>query len=139
MPWTAPAYDQREVTADPERYCMSSLTGRDAAGRMQEASCSCFTEQGTRYELDQPQCRTVARHGAPYHPYGRTGRVASNSNNDRSHSSQWPGNTPTLAAWSARRYEHMAHSQSRHRPRAAVSPVPLVRCLALRSQEQGVM
>ncbi|MGV7173825.1 zonular occludens toxin domain-containing protein [Xanthomonas axonopodis] len=74
MPWTAPAYDQREVTADPELYCMSSLAGRDASGRMQEASCTCFTEQGTRYELDQPQCRTVARHGAPYNPYGRRGQ-----------------------------------------------------------------
>lgn len=74
MPWTAPAYDDRQATADPELYCMSSLAGRDAYGRHQEASCTCFTEQGTRYELTQPECRTVARHGAPYNPYGSRGR-----------------------------------------------------------------
>jgi len=71
MPWTAPAYDDRSITADPELYCMSSLEGRDAFGVHQQASCTCFTEQGTRYELGQPECRTVARNGAPYNPYGK--------------------------------------------------------------------
>lgn len=34
-----------------------------------EASCTCMTEQGTRYDLPQPMCRTLARNGAPYNPY----------------------------------------------------------------------
>lgn len=28
-----------------------------------------MTEQGTRYDLSQPECRTLARHGPAYNPY----------------------------------------------------------------------
>lgn len=69
MPWTAPIYDGAAPVGQPELYCMSSLEGKDAQGRHKDASCSCFTEQGTKYELSQPECRTVARNGAPYNPY----------------------------------------------------------------------
>lgn len=69
LPWTAPVYDQRPITADPQLFCMSSLEGRAADGSRLDASCTCLTEQGTRYELSQPECRTVARHGQPYNPY----------------------------------------------------------------------
>jgi len=69
MPWTAPVFDQRGITADPQLYCMSSLEGEVADGARREPSCTCLTEQGTRYELSQPECRTVARHGMPYNPY----------------------------------------------------------------------
>ncbi|MCD5967628.1 zonular occludens toxin domain-containing protein [Stenotrophomonas maltophilia] len=69
MPWTAPIYDQRGVTTDPQLYCISSLEGLDGEGKRTEASCTCLTEQGTRYELSQPECRTLARNGAPYNPY----------------------------------------------------------------------
>jgi len=72
MPWTAPVFDQRSITADPQLYCMSSLAGEDADGQQREPSCTCLTEQGTRYELSQPECRTVARHGMPYNPYRRS-------------------------------------------------------------------
>jgi len=48
---------------------MSSMGGVDAQGNKQEPSCTCLTEQGTRYEITQPECRTVARHGQPYNPY----------------------------------------------------------------------
>lgn len=65
-PWTAPVYDGRPVTADPQLYCMSSMPSPSEPG---EPSCRCLTEQGTRYELSQPECRTIARHGAPYNPY----------------------------------------------------------------------
>lgn len=69
MPWTAPIYDTRPVTVDPQLYCMSSSGGLDAAGQHREPSCSCMTEQGTRYDLGQAECRTVARTGMPYNPY----------------------------------------------------------------------
>lgn len=69
MPWTAPVFDQRAVTADPQLYCISSMEGLDGNGVRAEASCTCLTEQGTRYELSQPECRTLARNGSVYNPY----------------------------------------------------------------------
>ncbi len=72
MPWTAPIYDQRAVTADPQLYCIASGEGLDGNGRHTEATCTCLTEQGTRYELSQPECRTLARNGPAYNPYRTT-------------------------------------------------------------------
>ncbi|MFA8631094.1 zonular occludens toxin domain-containing protein [Xanthomonas campestris pv. campestris] len=69
MPWTAPVFDDRSITADPMLICMSSLAGVDAQGNHKEASCTCMTEQGTAYDLDQPQCRTIAKRGPVYNPY----------------------------------------------------------------------
>lgn len=69
MPWTAPIYDQRAITTDPQLICMSSMEGLDGHGKRAEASCTCLTEQGTRYELSQPECRTLARNGPVYNPY----------------------------------------------------------------------
>lgn len=69
MPWTAPIYDHRPVMSDPKLYCMSSNGGLDANGDYKGPSCRCVTEQGTRYELSQPECRTVAKFGTPYNPY----------------------------------------------------------------------
>jgi len=69
MPWTAPIYDQRATTTDPQLICMSSMEGLDGHGNRSEASCTCMTEQGTRYELSQPECRTLARNGPVYNPY----------------------------------------------------------------------
>lgn len=69
MPWTAPIYDQRAITTDPQLICMSSMEGLDGNGKRSEASCTCMTEQGTRYDLSQPECRTLARHGPVYNPY----------------------------------------------------------------------
>ena len=45
------------------------MEGLDAQGVRQEASCRCLTEQGTTYELSQPECRTLARNGPVYNPY----------------------------------------------------------------------
>ncbi|PPU70477.1 hypothetical protein XhhCFBP4925_23300 [Xanthomonas hortorum pv. hederae] len=69
MPWTAPVYDGGTPSRQPELYCMSSLAGTDALGKHRDASCSCMTEQGTKYEISQPECRTVARNSTPYNPY----------------------------------------------------------------------
>ncbi len=69
-PWSAPAYDSvlSLPTEPPRLFCMSSLGGKNAHGEYVEPSCTCLTEQGTSYELDQPTCRFVARRGQ-YEPY----------------------------------------------------------------------
>ncbi|EKT4090993.1 hypothetical protein ACS0OQ_11115 [Stenotrophomonas riyadhensis] len=72
MPWTAPIYDQRAVTSDPQLYCIASGEGLDGNGQHTAATCTCLTEQGTRYELSQPECRTLARNGPVYNPYKTT-------------------------------------------------------------------
>ncbi|WDM61809.1 zonular occludens toxin domain-containing protein [Stenotrophomonas forensis] len=69
MPWTAPVFDERQARSDPQLVCMSSLEGLDAQGVRQEGTCRCLTEQGTAYELSQPECRTLARNGPVYNPY----------------------------------------------------------------------
>lgn len=78
MPWTAPVYDHRPVTADPLVVCASTMPGTLANGEHAEGSCSCLTEQGTPYELSEPECRRVARFGPPYNPY-RTRAVAAST------------------------------------------------------------
>jgi len=52
QPWSAPIYDSLKPEKAPRLFCMSSHT-----------SCSCMTEQGTRWQLDDSICRTVARWG----------------------------------------------------------------------------
>jgi len=69
MPWTAPVFDDRQAHSDPLLICMSSLEGKDAQGDYKAASCTCLTEQGTAYNLTQPECRTLARRGPVYNPY----------------------------------------------------------------------
>lgn len=69
MPWTAPVFDERGITADPALYCLSSLGGENAQGDRVEPSCTCLTEQGTLYDVSQPECRTIARRGPIYNPY----------------------------------------------------------------------
>lgn len=64
QPWSAPAYDSLSVPSDPPRvFCMSSGTPVDG-------SCTCLTEQGTRYVMPDSTCRAIARHGQ-YEPYHR--------------------------------------------------------------------
>lgn len=69
MPWTAPVFDQRSLTADPQVFCMSSSPGSDANEEEQDYSCTCYTEQATVYDMTQPECRRIARHGSIYNPY----------------------------------------------------------------------
>jgi hypothetical protein len=74
MPRSARAYDKREVTADPQPYCLSSMAGEDAAGKWQDLSCTCVTEQGTAYDITQGECRTLARQEPIYNPYKKQER-----------------------------------------------------------------
>lgn len=63
-PYSAPIFDEREALAQPELYCMSSESIDGGAG-----SCTCLTEQGTRYRVEPDTCISIARHGAPYNPF----------------------------------------------------------------------
>lgn len=64
QPWSAPAYDQLKVPSDPPRvFCMATGAGDDAQGQHQDGSCSCVSEQGTRYVMPQGTCRMIARQG----------------------------------------------------------------------------
>lgn len=76
LPWSAPIFDGRAVTADPALYCVASGAGLDAQGEEQAASCSCFTEQATPYAIEDAACRMVARRGQPYNPYRSAERQA---------------------------------------------------------------
>ncbi|AAW75522.1 zonular occludens toxin domain-containing protein [Xanthomonas oryzae pv. oryzae] len=69
-PWSAPAYDDKlSLPSEPPRlFCMSSLTGNNASGDRIGPTCTCLTEQGTQYVLDQQTCRYIARRGQ-YEPY----------------------------------------------------------------------
>lgn len=69
MPWTAPIFDGRSLTADPQLICMSGGEGLDAQGHYKGASCTCYTEQGTLYDLLEAECRRIARSGPVYNPY----------------------------------------------------------------------
>ena len=62
MPWSMPAMDERGVQADPQLYCMSSRDGHIR-------SCTCLTEQGTRWEIPVHDCEQIARYGPAYNPF----------------------------------------------------------------------
>ncbi|MFD0727047.1 zonular occludens toxin domain-containing protein [Lysobacter brunescens] len=62
QPWSAPFYDDiARASAPPRVFCMIS-------GGHYDGTCSCLTEQGTRYALGIDQCRAVALNGQ-YEPY----------------------------------------------------------------------
>ena len=69
MPWTAQLFDERPAVSDPQLYCMASGAGLNGSGEWTEGGCHCVTEQGTRYDLGEGECRRVARLGTPYNPY----------------------------------------------------------------------
>lgn len=57
QPWTAPAFDSVPFMRKPPRvFCASS--GYDGSD-----SCSCITDQGTRYLVALDRCRVIARFG----------------------------------------------------------------------------
>lgn len=58
MPISAPIYDGKEAVSHPAVYCMSS-----------QASCTCLTEQGTRFTIPEERCVDMARNGPAYDPF----------------------------------------------------------------------
>lgn len=75
MPWSMPALDGREVKAEPRLYCMSSGEGIDR-------TCTCLTEQGTKWQMRIDQCVQMARWGPAYNPYKEAPQVASTARQD---------------------------------------------------------
>ena len=67
QPWTAPAYDQLTVSREPPRvFCMSS--GHMVGKLWLVESCTCKTEQGTRYNMDRTRCGLISMEGQ-YEPF----------------------------------------------------------------------
>lgn len=69
MPWTARGYDGREVVSQPRLFCALSGEGLDANGDHRPRSCSCRTEQGTKYRIRFDQCHDLAVDGEAYNPF----------------------------------------------------------------------
>lgn len=69
QPWSSELYDNRPVVSDPSVFCMSSSRGLDGQGSRVADSCTCLTEQGTRYGVKASVCREIARHGPSYNPF----------------------------------------------------------------------
>lgn len=62
QPWSAPAYDGLSVPPEPPRvFCM-------IGGDHRTGTCTCLTEQGTRYRMPLQTCRAIAIDGQ-YEPY----------------------------------------------------------------------
>jgi hypothetical protein len=59
QPWTAPAFDQLQVKAEPRVYCIANEDG----------GCHCRTEQGTRYNVEANVCRAMVNEGGVYNPF----------------------------------------------------------------------
>lgn len=69
-PWSAPLFDERSAASDPQLFCMMSQPGHDADGSYREnSSCTCITEQGTRYRMELQACAQHARSGGVYNPF----------------------------------------------------------------------
>src|SRR5690606_35055632 len=69
-PWSAPIFDERAASADPQLLCMLSQPGHGADGSYREnSSCTCIAEQGTRYRMDLQACAQHARSGGVYNPF----------------------------------------------------------------------
>lgn len=60
IPWTAPAFDQLQVQAQPAIYCIAVEDGR----------CVCHSEQGTTVNAPASVCRSIAANGI-YNPFLR--------------------------------------------------------------------
>lgn len=70
QPWSAPIYDAKlSVSSEPPRlFCMLSGPGEREGGYRDNSSCTCLTEQGTRYLVEMATCATIARNGQ-YEPF----------------------------------------------------------------------
>lgn len=61
MPWTAPAYRDRPILAQPDILCISHGTGG-------LDGCQCYTEQVTKLDVPADVCRRISFDGI-YNPY----------------------------------------------------------------------
>jgi len=92
MPHTAPVFDGRGVTSDPQLFCMASKPGINGSGQhTDKLTCTCLTEQGTKYDIEDGHCMRVARWGTPYNPYKERNEDRGAGSRDR------PGDVPSDA------------------------------------------
>ena len=56
VPGSAPAFDHREPVSVPQVFC----------GIGESMGCRCYTEQGTRYEMDLAECTALVHQGGIY-------------------------------------------------------------------------
>lgn len=69
QPWSAPAYDALAVPDKaPRVFCMSSAPSDADDYNPNLNTCTCKTEQGTRYVMDKASCFAIAKNGQ-YEPY----------------------------------------------------------------------
>lgn len=67
QPWSAPLYDEAATPAEiPRVFCM-------IGGDREAGTCTCITDQGTKYWMDTAECRIVAVQGQ-YEPFLRRDR-----------------------------------------------------------------
>lgn len=69
IPWSAPAYDHRQVQSSPQVFCIEGGEGLDGNGEWKRTSVTCLTEQGTSYRLPPAQALNNARNGPAYNPF----------------------------------------------------------------------
>lgn len=60
QPWSAPIFDGQSVTTHPQVWCIAPEL---------PAHCTCITEQGTHYAMEDAHCRKYAAEGGTYDPY----------------------------------------------------------------------
>ena len=72
MPWSAPAYADLKPTDYPILYCMDS----EAVG------CRCYTQQITRYYIDENICRVIVRDGV-FNPFASQRKDKDDRDRDR--------------------------------------------------------
>jgi len=69
-PWSAQVFDERPAASDPQLFCMLGQPGHEADGAYREnSSCTCITEQGTRYQMELSACAQHAASGGVYNPF----------------------------------------------------------------------
>lgn len=97
-PFTAPGFVNRPFVSDPVAYCMSS--GHMKGKIWVVDSCTCLTEQGTRYQVEMTLCGERSKNGPRYNPYKAPTMIAQDAN--RTPEPETPetgvGQSPTMTA-----------------------------------------
>lgn len=69
LPWSAPAFQGRDIAAEPDLFCASGAAGENANGEWVEGGCGCVTEQGTDYSIPEAMCTAIVAQGGIYNPH----------------------------------------------------------------------
>ncbi len=121
QPWTAPVYDGLDIPKNnpPRVFCMASV--HDGHG-----GCSCLTEQGTRYAIEQNRCRMIATDGQ-YEPFIDTNRGNLQLMDEVSQRARLDTRGGGVRARTLRRRSHPVQCSARHRSAATAISAPSTR------------